>query len=157
MNISLAQANQIIEAALAEGQKRGMNPLAVAVLDGGGHLTAFQKADGSPTMRHSIAMGKAAAALGLGVSSRKIGEMVAERPHFVSAVGALSPAGFVPVPGGVIVVDDAGNAIGGLAFRATHQIMTSFARLPVSPQLALSLKAEPFAFCGVGGSQPAVT
>jgi uncharacterized protein GlcG (DUF336 family) len=114
MTITLAQANQIIAGTHSEGARLGLRPLTVAVLDAGGHLTAFQKADGSPTLRHAIAIGKAAAALGLGVSSRRVGEMAAERPHFVAAVGALCPSGFVPAPGGVIVVGDEARALGAV-------------------------------------------
>jgi uncharacterized protein GlcG (DUF336 family) len=114
MTITLAQANLIIAAALAKGAERGVKPLTVAVLDAGGQLTAFQKGDGSPTLRPAIAIGKAAGALGLGVASRRIGELATERPHFIAAVGALAPSGLVPVAGGVIVVDDSGRAIGAV-------------------------------------------
>jgi uncharacterized protein GlcG (DUF336 family) len=36
-----------------------LKPLAVAVLDAGGHLVAFQKQDGSSNLRFEIASGKA--------------------------------------------------------------------------------------------------
>ena len=36
--LKLTQAGAIIDAALAEGRKRRLAPLAVAVLDAGGHL-----------------------------------------------------------------------------------------------------------------------
>jgi uncharacterized protein GlcG (DUF336 family) len=112
--ITLAQANQIIAGVFAEGAKANLKPLTVAVLDASGQLTAFQKADGSPALRPAIAIGKAAGALGLGVASRRIGEMAVERPHFIAAVSALAPSGLVPVAGGVIVVDDAGRPIGAV-------------------------------------------
>ena len=56
----------------------------------------------------------AAGAVGFGVPSRRLGEMAAERPHFVNAVGALAPHGLVPVAGGVNVVDAEGRIIGAV-------------------------------------------
>ena len=112
--ITLDQANHIIGAALVEGVKRQLKPLSVAVLDAGGHLLAFQRQDGSSTLRPQIAMGKAASALALGISSRKIAEMAVERPSFVAAVGGISPQGLIPAAGGVLVADGEGRTIGAV-------------------------------------------
>jgi uncharacterized protein GlcG (DUF336 family) len=106
--ISLDHANRMIAAALAKGRELGLKPLCVAVLDAGGHLIAMQREDGASTMRPQIAIGKAASALGLGVSSRKIAEMAAERPTFVASLASLAPQGLVPAAGGVIATGDAG-------------------------------------------------
>jgi uncharacterized protein GlcG (DUF336 family) len=103
--LTLDQAGRIIDAALAEGARLELKPLSVAVLDPGGHLVAFRRQDGSSNLRAGIAIGKAAGALALGVSSRKVAEMAAERPTFVTALAALSPAGVIPAAGGVIVED----------------------------------------------------
>ncbi|HWI85644.1 MAG TPA: heme-binding protein [Sphingomonas sp.] len=112
--ILLDQARSIVAAALAKGQELGLKPLSVAVLDAGGHLIAFERQDGSSTLRPQIAIAKASGALALGVSSRKIGEMAAERPSFVASLGPLAPAGIVPVAGGVIVLGSDGLAIGAV-------------------------------------------
>ncbi len=112
--LSLDHANTIINAAFAKGREQGMKPLTVAVLDAGGHLLAFQRSDNSPSLRPQIVMGKAGGALGLGVSSRRIGEMAAERPHFIASLGTISPHGVVPVAGGVIIVDAAGRPMGAV-------------------------------------------
>jgi uncharacterized protein GlcG (DUF336 family) len=112
--ISLDQANRIILGAFAEASALGLKPLSVAVLDPGGHLIAFQRQDGASTLRLQIATGKAAGALALGLSSRKIAEMAAERPSFVAALGPISPHGIIPAAGGVIVVDEGGRPIGAV-------------------------------------------
>lgn len=57
--ITLEQANKIIEAAHQEGQQRKLSPLTVVVLDSGGHLKALSRADGASLMRPQIAMAKA--------------------------------------------------------------------------------------------------
>jgi len=113
-HISLDQARTIIAAALAHGRQLGLKPLSVAVLDSGSHLIAFERQDGSSTLRAQIATGKAAGALALGLSSRRIGEMAAERPSFIASLGTIAPAGLIPAAGGVIVVDEAGRAIGAV-------------------------------------------
>ncbi|WP_332812916.1 GlcG/HbpS family heme-binding protein [Sphingomonas sp.] len=112
--ISLDQANLIITAAFAKGKELGLKPLSVAVLDAGAHLTAFQRQDGSSNLRLQIATGKAAGALAMGMSSRKIGDLAAERPSFVAALGAIATSGVVPTAGGVIVVGSDGAAIGAV-------------------------------------------
>ncbi len=113
-HITLDQANAVITVALAKGTELGLKPLSVAVLDAGAHLLAFQRQDGSSTLRPQIATAKAAGALALGVSSRKIADMAAERPSFIASLGPISPHGVVPAAGGVIVVDAEGVAIGAV-------------------------------------------
>lgn len=112
--IALERAAATVAATLAKGTELGLKPLSVAVLDAGGHLIAFQRQDGASTLRPQIAIAKAAGALALGISSRKIAEMAAERPGFVASLGPISPAGVVPAAGGVIVVDAGGTTIGAV-------------------------------------------
>lgn len=112
--ISLEQANAIIVGALEKGAGLGLKPLSVAVLDAGGHLVAFQRQDGGSTLRPQIAAAKAGGALALGISSRKIGEMAADRPTFVASLGSLARQGVVPAAGGIIVVDAGGAPLGAV-------------------------------------------
>ncbi|MGI4732578.1 MAG: GlcG/HbpS family heme-binding protein [Janthinobacterium lividum] len=112
--LTLDLANRIIAAALDHGRALGLKPLTVAVLDPGGHVVALQRQDGASTMRPAIAIGKAAGALALGVSSRKIADMAAERPTFVASLAGLAPHGLVPAAGGVIIVDNEGQPIGAV-------------------------------------------
>ncbi|HWL46961.1 MAG TPA: heme-binding protein [Sphingomonadaceae bacterium] len=112
--ITLEQANKTIAAAFAKGAELGLKPLSVVVLDAGGHLIAFQRQDGASILRLQIATAKAAGALALGVSSRAIGEMAAERPSFIAALGPISPSGVMPAAGGVIVVGGDGQPIGAV-------------------------------------------
>lgn len=111
--LSLDQANRIAAATLDKGRELGLKPLCVAVLDRGGHLIALQRQDGASTMRPQIAVAKAASALGLGVSSRKIGEMATERPTFVASLASLASQGLVPAAGGVLATAE-GELIGAV-------------------------------------------
>ena len=114
MAITLAQANTIIAAALEKGHELKLKPLSIAVLDPGGHLIAFQREDGASNLRPQIAAGKASGALALGVSSRKIGEMAAERPTFITTVSQIATGGLIPAAGGVLVTDKTGALIGAV-------------------------------------------
>lgn len=112
--LTLDQANAIAQRALAQGRHVGLKPLTVAILDGGGHLIVLLRDDGASTMRPDIAIGKAAGALALGISSRRIADMAAERPSFVASLGTISPRGVIPAAGGVIIVDDDGTPTGAV-------------------------------------------
>ena len=112
--ITLDQANTLIAAAFAHAADAKLKPLAAVVLDAGGHLIAFQRQDGASIGRLQVATGKASGALFLGVSSRKIGEMAAERPAFVASLAPIAPGGVVPAAGGILVVDAEGQPIGAV-------------------------------------------
>ena len=112
--ITLAQANAVIAGAFSKGAELRMKPLSVVVTDAGGHVIAFQRSDGSSFGRLQIALGKAAGALALGVSSRKVGEMAVDRPWFVGAFASAAPHPVVPAAGGVIVLGAEGQPIGAV-------------------------------------------
>lgn len=112
--VTLDQAIAITAGAFAKGRDLGLKPLSVVVADPGGHLISFQRQDGASNGRFQIAMGKAAGALSLGVSSRVIAEMAAQRPAFVAGIGTLWPDGVIPAAGGVIIVDEDGAILGAV-------------------------------------------
>jgi uncharacterized protein GlcG (DUF336 family) len=112
--ISLDQANRVIVEAFKKGAELKLKPLSAVVLDPGGHVIAFQRQDGASILRFQIALGKASGALALGVSSRKISDMAAERPSFVASLGPIAPHGVIPAAGGVIVMDGSGDILGAV-------------------------------------------
>ncbi len=112
--ISLDQARTIISATRAKGREMGLNPLTVVVLDAGGHLVAMEREDGSGYGRPDVAGGKAAGALAMGVSSRKLGDMAAERPQFMAALSAAWNGKLIPAAGGVLVKDASGKLLGAV-------------------------------------------
>lgn len=111
--LTLAQATEILDGALQHGRASGLQPLSVAVVDAGGNLVAFKREDGpGAALRPAIAIGKAFGAVGLGRSSRAIGEMAVERPHFLSSLVGASQGRLIPVPGGVLATDVDGAILG---------------------------------------------
>src|SRR5262245_37028592 len=116
-DLTLRQALTIVEASLEKGRETGCAPLAVAVLDAGGHLKAFGREDGAGIVRPQIAMGKAWGALGMGVGSRALARRVAEpgqQQAFFAALNAMSGGRVVPAAGGVLIRDAAGPVIGAV-------------------------------------------
>ena len=113
-SLTLVSAATIVDEAIAARIRESLLPLAVAVLDAGGNLVAFKREDGSGVLRFDIAVGKAAAALGMGMSSRLIRDRLSARPAFQSALAAASDGRFIPVPGGVLILDAGGIVIGAV-------------------------------------------
>jgi uncharacterized protein GlcG (DUF336 family) len=112
--LTLAQASAVIEAALAKGRELNLAPLTVVVLDGGGHPVALKREDRSGILRVDIATGKAWGALGMGFGSRELFERSTKQPMFITALAAVSQGRMVPVPGGVLIKNDAGDIIGAV-------------------------------------------
>jgi uncharacterized protein GlcG (DUF336 family) len=117
MSLTLQQATSIVEAALRTGRQTGCAPLAVAVLDAGGHLKAFAREDGAGIVRPQIAVGKAWGALGMGFGSRTLARRVVEQPQqqaFFGALNAMSGGRVVPAAGGVLIRDAGGAVLGAV-------------------------------------------
>lgn len=112
--ISLAKANRIIAMSFTKGRELGLKPLAVSVLDAGGHPIAFQKQDGASMMRFEIATGKAYGVLALGVGGRAVNKIASDRPHFFTGLSGVSGGRIVPVPGGVLVKTKSGEIVGAV-------------------------------------------
>lgn len=114
VQLTRAQGRAIIDGAFAEARKADMEPLTVVVLDGGGHVIAAEREDGCAPLRFPVAQGKAFAALGNGAASGIVGERNAERPAFLASVATAANGRFVPVAGGVLVLDDDDLVIGAV-------------------------------------------
>lgn len=114
MTITLDQAKGIIAGAFAYASRTSLKPLAVAVLDAGGHLVAYERQDGSSNLRFHIAFGKANGALGMGRGGRTLAAMAQNSPHFVAAVTVAAGGAFIPVPGGILINDPEGGFLGAI-------------------------------------------
>jgi uncharacterized protein GlcG (DUF336 family) len=118
MSLTLQQATTIVETALRMGRETSCAPLAVAVLDAGGHLKAFAREDGAGIVRPQIAVGKAWGALGMGFGSRTLARRVADgqaqQQAFFAALNAMSDGRVVPAAGGVLVRDAGGDILGAV-------------------------------------------
>jgi uncharacterized protein GlcG (DUF336 family) len=112
--LTLDQASRLCDAALAEGKAKEMKPLCVVVLDAGGHALALKRDERASIYRPEIATAKAAGCLGMGFGGREIVRRAAAVPNFIAALNGVFPKGILPVPGGVLIRDAAGNLLGAV-------------------------------------------
>src|SRR5260370_18619090 len=110
--LTLAQANKIVEVALAKAREMKIKPLAVAVLDEAGHVKSLQREDNASMLRNDVAIGKARAAVGRGVASRTLLERAKGSPQIFWALSATAQGKFIPQTGAVVIKDKDGTVIG---------------------------------------------
>lgn len=106
MTLDLETARTVIAAARAHARETDCKPMTVVVLDAGGHVTAVEREDGSANKRFEIAFGKAHGALALGLGSRALMARAEQQPYFIAAATSAIGGALVPVPGGVLVLQD---------------------------------------------------
>lgn len=114
MEISLRKARTIVRKTLEKGREMDFKPLAVVVLDAGGHVKAFEREDGASAGRFAVAHGKAYGAVMLGMTGTALKQRADVDPAFISAANGVFGGQLVPVPGGVLVHDKKGAVIGAV-------------------------------------------
>jgi len=114
MTVSLDQARAIIRGTMEKGAEMGLKPLSVVVLDAGGHVLAFERQDGASPGRFGIAQGKAYGAVMLGMPGSAQMARAEQQAYFMAAVNGVYGGQVVPVPGGILLKDDAGAVIGAV-------------------------------------------
>jgi uncharacterized protein GlcG (DUF336 family) len=113
-DLTLDVARKILDTALAKGVEKKLKPLVVTVLDARGCLKALAAQDGTSLLRSEIAHGKAYGALAMGMGSRALFQRAQEQAYFINAVNTLAQGRMVPVPGGVMILDDNGTLLGAV-------------------------------------------
>ena len=114
MQLNLDRARTMLDGALAEAGARNAKPLAVIILDAGGHPIAFARQDQASLFRFDIARAKAMGALGMGADSREIAARAAGNPAFFTSVAIATGGHLALSAGGVLVRDDQGEIIGAI-------------------------------------------
>lgn len=112
--LTLQQANRLIEEAINMAREKEMPPIAVAVLDSGAHLKAFQREDGVSFLRIQISQAKAWGALGMATNSDAIAERYNQDDQqrgFINALNAMTGGKLIPLPGGVLVRNLEGEVV----------------------------------------------
>ena len=110
--LTLAQANQIIAAALQRSTDSGYQPMAVVVLDAAGHTKSAQRQDGASMFRIDIASGKAWASIAMGAASRVLTQRAKDLPAFFGALASTGHGKFIPQTGAVLIKDADGKVLG---------------------------------------------
>ena len=112
--LTLALSQQVIAGTLAEARSRGARPLAVVVLDAGGHPVALAREDGASFYRDRIAAAKARGALGMGSDTRDLAQRAAGNPVFFQSLAVAVGGDIAFSPGGVLLRDATGTVIGAV-------------------------------------------
>ena len=110
--ITLEVATKIAQTAYAEGAARNVVNMSVVITDAGGHVRLAMRADGQGIFGVDIAKGKAITALGFGRNTSLMGNFEAAG---VAGLSGVTGGRFLPIGGGVLARDDAGNLLGAAA------------------------------------------
>lgn len=114
MSLTLQIARLLVDAALTEARARDAKPLAVVVLDAGGHPVAFAREDGATLFRFEIARAKASGAVGMGDDTRVLAARAAGNPNFFNSLAVAVGGQLALSPGGVVLRDASGALIGAI-------------------------------------------
>jgi uncharacterized protein GlcG (DUF336 family) len=112
--VTLAQAEQIIDAIFKRGAELDLRPLSVIVVEPGCKVKAFKKEDGSSMIRFEMAFGKAYAALAMGRSSSLVRVRADEKPIFMRYLLSATGDQIFPEGGGMQIRDNDGGVIGAV-------------------------------------------
>ena len=113
-DVSTSKARLIIQNAMSTGEEMGFKPLSVVVLDSGGNMKAFERADGASPGRFGIAHGKAYGSVMLGMAGTAQMARAESQAYFMAAVNGVFGGQVIPVPGGLLLRDERGAVIGAV-------------------------------------------
>lgn len=111
--LTLAEAQKIVEAALAKARAENFEPMTVAVVDASGTTKALAREDGSSLIRPDIAHAKAWSAVGMGLPTRELNRRSEIMPAFFTALTTVSNGRMVPMAGGVLIIKN-GAVVGAV-------------------------------------------
>ncbi len=112
--LTYSQARTLIDAALAAARQHGFKPMGVVVVDAAAQVLASAREDGASALRLDIALGKAGAAIGMGVNSRTLAARAKDMPAFFGAIAATAQQKFIPQTGAVLITHASGAVIGAV-------------------------------------------
>ena len=115
MNITLDQANRMLDAIIKRGVELNCRPISAIVVEPGCIVKAFQKEDGASMIRFEMAIGKAYAALAMGRESRQVLQKAKDKPLFMQSFMELADGPMFLEGGGQLIRDKDGEVIGAIA------------------------------------------
>jgi len=112
--LTLHQAQAILEGATQFARAQNFMPLLILVLDARATPKACAAEDGTSLGRFDVAHGKANGALAMGMGSRTLAKRARDLPVFFASLTTLISGGLALGPGGVLIRDSAGAIIGAV-------------------------------------------
>ncbi len=137
--VDLAQAQDLVQRALALGREQFARPICVAVCDAQGFLLAFARADGAPLRSIAIAQGKAYTCARMGTDTDAFLERL--RRDDIQP-GYFCDERLTALPGGSVLKSAGGDVLGGVGISgltsAEDQVIARAvaAALPTTPASA---------------------
>ena len=104
--IGLADARRVLAAAVADATRQNL-PMAIAIVDSGGHLVAFERMDTTQTGSITVAIEKARTAVAFRRATKVFEDAVAGGRNVILNLGVM------PIEGGLLLVRE-GRIVGGI-------------------------------------------
>ncbi len=114
MTLTLAEAQAVAAAVQDAATTRALQPLAIVVLDAGGHDFVVLRSERAGFYRVEIARAKATSCLGMGLDGAELADRAKAAPAFYAALAATMSGGMLPMPGGVLLRDATGMVVGAV-------------------------------------------
>ena len=130
-DITLAQAKTVVDAAFAKAQELGAK-MNIAVVDTGTHLKSFARMDGAWLGSADISIRKARTARLFDMPTGEIGKL--SQPGGSLYAIEHSNGGLITFPGGVPIVNAAGEVIGAIGVSGARSRTTTPSRRPGQEQ-----------------------
>ncbi|MFD5079959.1 heme-binding protein [Streptomyces sp. NPDC058371] len=112
--LTLAQASEIVDGALAHAREEGLRPLAVTVLDPGGNPLVVKREETAGILRPQIAHAKAWGCLGMGQGGAAGARHATRDPAFFAALATISEGRIASSVGGALIRDAEGALLGAV-------------------------------------------
>lgn len=138
--ISLSKARSLVRSTLKTAREKELKPLAVAVLDTGGNLVAFEREDDAAPGRFEMARAKAYGAVMTGMTGSALMKRAEEQAYFINSLNGVLGGSVLPVPGGVLIRDKRGRLIGAVG--VSGDVSDNDAAAAVAGIEAVGLTAE---------------
>ena len=123
MSLDLDTALRLCRHALELARGEGSTVMTAVVTDAGGNIRCALRGDGVGHFGVDIAHAKCVTAVGFGRSSAKTAAVFADKPQLLPSFVSLTQGKFMPLGGGVVVVDQSGAVVGAAALAgATPEI-----------------------------------
>ncbi|MEQ8369884.1 MAG: heme-binding protein [Alphaproteobacteria bacterium] len=109
------QARRAIDGGLAFRRQCAARPIAIAVVDSGGHLVAAAREDEVGFLRTELAINKAWSCMAYGRSTGAMQKRIAGHDHWMmAATGMVAGHRLIASPGGVVALDQYGRRVGAV-------------------------------------------
>lgn len=113
-SLALSDGQALLAAALDHSKTLDTQPLAVVILDGGGHPVCYARQDGCSLFRHDIARAKAMGALGMGIDTQLVSERAQKNPVFFQSLVSVCGGNIALSAGGVLIFNSEATLVGAM-------------------------------------------